>query len=173
VYYAGHGTFDKDAGTAYWLPVDAQPNENTKWISADDITADLRAMRANHILVIADSCYSGALSRDAPVRLEPTGNRPRYLDSLRRRGPSRTLLASGGNEPVSDGGGGAHSVFTDALLKGLMGMPFEQFSIQELFSKFIQESVAGRSGQLPECSPLRNSGHEGGSFVFERKPARQ
>ena len=173
VYYAGHGTFDKEAETAYWLPVDAQPNENTKWISADDITADLRAMRANHILVIADSCYSGALSRDAPVQLEPTGNRSRYLDSLRRRGPSRTLLASGGNEPVSDGGVGAHSVFTDALLKGLMGMPFEQFSIQELFSKFIQESVAGRSGQLPECSPLRNSGHEGGSFVFERRPAHQ
>ncbi len=173
VYYAGHGNFDKDAGRAYWLPVDAQPNENTKWISADEITADVRAMRASHILVIADSCYSGELSRDAPIRLEPTGNRTRYLDSLRRRGPSRTLLASGGNEPVSDGGGDAHSVFTDALLKGLVGMPFEQFSVDELFAKFIQESVAGRSGQMPEFSSLRNSGHEGGSFVFERRAARQ
>jgi len=173
LYYAGHGAFDKEAAKAYWLPVDAQANENTKWISADDITADLRGMRANHILIIADSCYSGALSRDAPVRLEPTGNRPRYIETLRRRGPSRTLLSSGGNEPVSDGGGGAHSVFTDALLKGLMGMPFEQFSIEELFARFIQEPVAGRSGQLPECSPLRNSGHEGGSFVFERTAARQ
>ena len=37
IYYAGHGNFDKDAGRAYWLPVDASPDSPSNWISADDL----------------------------------------------------------------------------------------------------------------------------------------
>ena len=33
-----------------------------------------------------------------------------------------TMLASGGNEPVSDGGGKGHSIFAEAFINGLKGM---------------------------------------------------
>jgi hypothetical protein len=77
-------------------------------------------------------------------------------------------MASGGDEPVSDTGGGEHSVFAGALLRGLTQTSKEQFTAAELFLDYISESVAGRADQTPEYSPLRNSGHESGDFVFVR-----
>ena|ERR1017187_7491884 len=139
-------------------------------ISSDDITANIRVLPARQILVISDSCYSGALSRSSPVtETTPSADRIRLLESLRMRGPSRMLLASGGNEPVTDSGGSrSHSVFASALLRGLESTPASQFTVEDLFVDFVREAVAGRSGQVPECSPLRNSGHDSGSFIFER-----
>ena len=168
IYYAGHGQNDKDVDKAYWLPVDARPDQNTNWISADDVTTDLKGIRARHILVVSDSCYSGGLSRGLSTLVQPSGDRSRFLDNWGARGPSRILLASGGNEPVADGGGvGQHSVFASALLKGLQNMEYPQFTVEELFLR-VQESVGGRSDQVPQLSPIRNSGHDEGSFVFLR-----
>lgn len=78
-------------------------------------------------------------------------------------------MASGGNEPVADGGGGEHSIFADALLRGLREMDKDEFSGRELFDDYIIKPVGGRSDQLPQYSPLRNSGHAGGDFIFARK----
>jgi len=77
-------------------------------------------------------------------------------------------MASGGNEPVTDGGGSGHSVFARALLDGLRGMSERVFTAEELFHGYIKERVAGKSDQTPEYNPLRNSGHEVGDFVFVR-----
>src|SRR5918912_3927707 len=81
-------------------------------------------------------------------------------------GRSRTLMASGGNEPVADSGGSGHSVFAAALLRGLREMDKGQFTANELFRYYVEEAVAGRAEQTPEYNPLRNSGHESGDFVF-------
>ena len=116
--------------------------------------------------MVSDSCYSGALSRDLATVSRPTGDRVRFLENLRQRGPARLLLASGGNEPVADGGGGQHSVFASALLRGLHSAQYSKFTVEELFDS-VRESVGGRSDQIPQLNPLRNSGHEGGLFIFE------
>jgi hypothetical protein len=87
-------------------------------------------------------------------------------------GKSRTLMASGGNEPVSDGGGDGHSVFGRVFLTGLAQMDKGTFTASELFRDFVQERVAGKANQTPEYNPLRNSGHESGDFVFVRKVKR-
>ncbi|HEV3197455.1 MAG TPA: caspase family protein [Bryobacteraceae bacterium] len=175
IYYAGHGYFDEKVGKAYWVPADAQPDDNTNWIEADAITSNLKAMAAMHVLVISDSCYSGTLAeRSGPVPLSKSGagaDRERYLANLEKR-KSRLLLASGANEPVLDAGGdGKHSVFATVLLEALDEVPIGKFTAQELFNNYIQERVGGRSKQLPQYSPIRDSGHDGGGFIFERKPA--
>lgn len=168
IYYAGHGYYDKDADKAYWLPADAHQDNSANWIIADDITSDIRVIPARHILVIADSCYSGGLTRGIQPVFTPQ-ERDRYLQKM-RAGTSRTLLASGGNEPVADGGGeGNHSIFASALLKGLIAIPADRFTAQELFAEYIGVSVAGRSQQTPQYVPIRNSGHDNGDFVFVRK----
>ena len=82
---------------------------------------------------------------------------------------SRTLMASNGDEPVEDADGGSHSVFASAFLRGLSEMERETFTGMELFRDYVLESVAGRGKQTPEYSALRNSGHDGGEFVFVRK----
>ena len=59
IYYAGHGMYDKDADKAYWLPVDADRDDNSRWLMADDITTEVKVIPARHVLIISDSCYSG------------------------------------------------------------------------------------------------------------------
>lgn len=167
VYYAGHGINDAEAGRAYWLPVDASRDDNSNWISADDITAGTKTIPARHVLVISDSCYSGTLTRGIGEMLPRPTEREQFLRKM-MAGRSRTLMASGGNEPVADGGGGGHSVFAGALLRGLRAMDKDQFTAAELFRNFIEESVSGRANQTPEYNPLRNSGHESGDFIFVR-----
>jgi hypothetical protein len=63
IYYAGHGLLDDLGQQGYWLPVDAEDGIPTNWISTSDITVMLRAIRAKHAMVVADSCYSGTLVR--------------------------------------------------------------------------------------------------------------
>ncbi len=170
IYYAGHGYFDKVTDTSYWIPYDADTDSDTNYIEAKSIvTTNLKRIAARQILIVADSCYAGTLSRSTDVRLQTDqSNRAAYLAKLSNR-PSRVLIASGGNEPVSDRGGGGHSVFARALLDGLSQHRERVFSAEELFVGDIRERVGGSASQLPEYKIIRDSGHEGGDFIFMRK----
>ena len=168
IYYAGHGQFDTAANKAYWLPVDARTDDDTDWIIVDRITSNVRRMACRHILIVADSCYSGTLARSAAIDMGATRERDQYLAKMRAK-TSRTLMASGGNEPVSDEGGGKNSVFARALLDALARMDGPVFTAEELFHRHIRERVAGNAAQTPEYNILRNSGHDGGDFVFSRR----
>src|SRR5687768_10023731 len=168
VYYAGHGHFDREADKAYWLPIDARREDSANWVSADDITSNVKAIPARHVLIVSDSCYSGTIYRSLGLAVGEISERDRFLQKM-QAGRSRTLMASGGNEPVADGGGDGHSVFARVFLTGLAKMERNSFTGAELFRDFVQERVAGKADQTPEYNPLRNSGHESGDFVFVRK----
>ena len=163
IYYAGHGWLDKDADEGYWLPVDATEEDSTHWISNSSITSALRAMQAKHVLVIADSCYSGKLARGIKIK---TRTRNYYERICRKK--ARTVMASGGLEPVADEGGkGRHSVFASALIEALN----ENQGVLDatlLFSK-IRRPVMVNADQTPEYSDIRKAGHDGGDFLFVRR----
>jgi len=163
IYYAGHGWLDKGADQGYWLPVDATEQDPTNWISNGSITDSLRAMAAKHVLVIADSCYSGKLARGINVRIR-TKN---YYEKISKK-KARTVMASGGLEPVADEGGkGSHSVFASALIETLN----ENQGILDgtlLFSQ-IRRPVMVNADQTPEYSDIRKAGHDGGDFLFVRQ----
>jgi membrane-associated protease RseP (regulator of RpoE activity) len=167
IYYAGHGEFDRSSEKAYWLPVDAMRDDPTDWIIADDITSSIKRLSSKHVLIVSDSCYSGTLTRSARTSLINKGERDEFLKKMTSR-PSRTLIASGGNEPVADGGGSGHSIFADSFLKALREINNSIFTADELFHQYIRSRVAGRSDQVPEYSEIRNSGHDGGDFVFSK-----
>jgi hypothetical protein len=167
IYYAGHGKFDKIANKAYWLPADAKRDDDTDWIIADTITSNIKRIASNHIIIVSDSCYSGTFTRRSITELNSLKNRSRYLEKMIKK-KSRTLLASGGDEPVSDIGGEGHSVFANAFLKGLNNMEQDLFTAEELYYQHIRELVAGGSEQTPEYNIIRNSGHMGGDFYFKR-----
>jgi len=168
IYYAGHGYHDRGTKEAYWMPVDAQPDNNQNWISADDITANVRAIASRSIIIVSDSCYSGVLTRSRTPSFSITpGERNNYLAQM-SKSKSRHVMASGRDEPVADAGADGHSIFANAVLDGLRKMDDEQFTAQELFS-FIQQLVGGRSEQVPQYDPIVNSGHEYGDFVFSRR----
>ena len=83
--------------------------------------------------------------------------------------PSRVLIASGGNEPVTDAGGKGHSIFSDVLITALKEPFQEVFTAEELMTRHLKESVAGRTEQTPEYKVIRNSGHDGGDFIFVKR----
>ena len=108
IYYAGHGWVDKEADEGYWLPVDALPDNPVDWFSNASLTATIRAMQAKHVLVIADSCFSGKLTRGIKPQIRSND----YLVKMAGK-RARTALTSGGLEPVLDSDGtDGHSVFT-------------------------------------------------------------
>ncbi|HYA85943.1 MAG TPA: SUMF1/EgtB/PvdO family nonheme iron enzyme [Nitrospirota bacterium] len=167
VYYAGHGYYDKTADKGYWLPIDAAKDDDSEWIIADDITSNIKRILAAHVLIVSDSCYSGALIRSVSPEISAKGGRASFLAKMMER-QSRTLMASGGNEPVADAGGrGNHSVFASALLTALNDPDEKTFTAEELFHGRVKTIVAGRSDQVPQYSNIRNSGDEGGDFVFQ------
>ncbi len=168
IYFAGHGTFDSQTGKAYWLPVDAEDDNDTDWIMADLITSNLKRISAKHVLIVSDSCYSGTLSRGFNPDLSSFQTRVNYINKILDK-ETRILISSGGNEPVSDSGGEKHSVFAQALLSGLKNMNDNVFTAEELFVKQLRETVAGKSEQTPEYKIITNSGHDGGDFVFRKR----
>ena len=167
IYYAGHGHFDEETKMAYWLPVDAEQENDTDWIKVNDITNNIMKISSKHILIVADSCYSGQMTRSVDVNLRSNESRERYLNRLFDR-KSRTLIASGGNEPVADNEGNGHSVFANVFIRALRDIEDQVFTADELFIKKIKESVGGRSSQMPEYNFIQNSGHDNGDFIFTR-----
>jgi hypothetical protein len=164
LYYAGHGVYDPDTDQGYWLPVDAEPKSPANWISNQDITGLLRAFKAKHVLVVADSCYSGTLTRGFMIG---GTNDADYLRRMSKK-KARTVLTSGGLEPVTDSGGGEHSVFAKAFLDALQAN-VGVLDGQELFAR-VREAVVLNALQTPEYNNVRLAGHDGGDFIFVRRP---
>jgi peptidoglycan hydrolase-like protein with peptidoglycan-binding domain len=162
IYYAGHGWYDEEAERGYWLPVDAVADNRSSWISNADITDMLKAIKAKHVLVVADSCYSGTLTRGLAIGGKSAG----YIqDIVQRR--ARTVLTSGGLEPVLDAGGGGHSVFADAFLDALSGNA-GIIDGESVYHR-VKDQVVLNAEQTPEYSNIRLAGHDGGDFLFVRR----
>ena len=171
LYYAGHGELDRNNDRGHWLPVDAEPGDTTNWISNTSITDILNAMNAKHVMVIADSCYSGSLTRSVSTSLggdiSPDLQEKwlRKMITLR----SRTVLTSGGLQPVLDSGEGSHSVFANVLLRTLRNNK-EILEGPVLYSKVARrvKTAAGKLGynQTPEYAPISFAGDLGAPFFF-------
>jgi LysM repeat protein/adenylate kinase len=167
IYYAGHGILDNEAERGYWLPVDAHKDIRANWISVTDITDTLKALTAKHVLVVADSCYSGTLVRNVDTAGLKTGTAREVYWARMVQKRSRTALTSGGVEPVLDGSGGSHSVFAKAFLT-ILSENRDILEGQQLFAS-IRPLVMVNSPQTPEYANIRFAGHEGGDFLFVPK----
>ena len=163
VYFAGHGRIDADSGRGYWLPVDADPNDPSTWIPNEALARIFGVMRAGRVLVVADSCYAGALGG---LGLERT------KDTTGAGSRVRSVLSSGGLAPVLDTGADRHSIFARALLT-VLSLAREPLSADRLYQA-VSARVALRSSELgvvqrPEYAQIGFAGHEGGDFIFQPK----
>jgi hypothetical protein len=178
VYYAGHGHWEQQIQRGYWVPVDSDTDSDVNWISTVAITDILSAMSARHVLIVADSCYSGALTRSALARLEAGMSneaRDHWLKSMAEK-RSRTVLSSGGIQPVLDEGGGNHSVFAKAFLDVLASnaeiLDGQRLGL-EVAARVSYAAASVRVEQDPQYAPIRYSGHEAGDFLFVPTVAQQ
>lgn len=162
IFYAGHGRQDEDTGRGYWSPVDAYADNFINDISNDDITNLLKKINAKHILVIADSCYSGTLVLRGESLVNKSNNVSFFKELAKKE--SRKALTSGALQPVSDTGENGHSAFANSLLKVLVENE-KIISANELHQN-IRPMIMSKYSQTPLYNIVGNAGDEGGEFLF-------
>lgn len=163
IYYAGHGELDKAENRGYWLPVDASYELRSKWISNQRIVDRIKATKAKHVLLIADSCFSGTLMRSGTNPDVNEAIDEKYIERLKRK-KTRLVITSGGNEPVVDSDGGNHSLFALKLIDTLKNNN-TVINSQILFEN-IRRYVVSNADQTPERALVHKTGHDGGDFLF-------
>lgn len=166
IYYSGHGDFKQELNKGYWVPVDAESASTSKFISNSDIQTFLGGIKSKHTLLVSDACFSGDLFRGNTVSV-PFESTDKYYIKVNDL-TSRQAISSGGIEPVMDGGKDGHSVFAYYFLKALENNQNKYLDAGQLYDK-VRVPVVNNSEQSPNFSPIKNTGDEGGQFIFIKK----
>jgi len=121
IYYAGHGqTEDLPGGRArgYIVPVDA---DNYNWkgtmLAMNRLNQRIRQIKAKHILLAFDACYSGLGLTRAIKRHPEQGSA--YVQKMMQSRSIQILTAGSRSEPAIETDG--HGLFTENLLAALSG----------------------------------------------------
>jgi hypothetical protein len=163
IYFAGHGYYDKLLKNGYWIPAEAHErgdNEpaTSEWLDNLTLRKYLSTMKARHVLVISDSCFSGSLFRGGRVDLAAKEN-AWYRNAIAQ--PSRWAIASGDLETVPD-----QSVFARKFAQALEYPKRAVFSASDL-AGWLKVEVAQFSNRQPVFGPLDDpGGSPDGEFVF-------
>jgi len=158
IFYAGHGYWDKEKETGFWLPADAEKFSSVNWIRNSTIQDFVDDINTRHTLLITDACFAGSIFKsragflDASVAVNK-------LYSL----TSRKAMTSGTLEEVPD-----RSVFLEFLLKRLLENEKKYLSASELFNSF-REAVLNNSPNIPQYGVIQDTGDEGGDFIFIKR----
>ncbi|MEM0986869.1 MAG: caspase family protein [Pseudomonadota bacterium] len=171
IYFAGHGQYIDQVSSGYWEPVDSIPYKTVNSISVQDVNTQLSLTKARKVLVVSDSCYSGAFTR-APFAVLDTqaghDAREKYLQQIAGK-RSRNVMTAGGLQPVADGLGNGHSLFARAFISALVDNDDVALG-RDVFSRVRDvvtvSATAMNWEQEPEYDEIVHSGHEGGDFIF-------
>ncbi len=169
-YYAGHGHTEKMTTgdeLGYIVMVDtptpeADPVEfGIKSVDMVSLVTKAKMIRANHVLFMFDSCFSGSIMnlRNKPAP-ESISNSVRY--------PVRQFITAGSeNEPVPD-----YSVFKQAFLDLIEGRDKEPYIdgyiTGEELGYYLKHKVPEYNpNQHPQYGKIRDINLDKGDFVFQ------
>jgi uncharacterized caspase-like protein len=120
-YYSGHGAPDTKTGEAYLVPWDGDPKFlATTAYPLKELYAALEKLRVKEIIVVLDSCFSGAGGRSVLAK----GARPMVITVEAGFLPSgnMTFFGAAARDEISGGlDEQGHGLFTYYFLKGLSG----------------------------------------------------
>ena len=165
IFYAGHGHLDSITKAGSWIPVESSVKDTSAWISNHDIKNYLKvdAIKARHILLVSDSCFSGDFFRGHRGKL------PEVTDQVVKKAYTRTsrqAITSGGLEPVSDAGFGGNSVFSYFFVNALKENQKPYLISSDLYP-IIRAGVAENAAQFPQLGAMKDTGgSQGGEFIF-------
>ena len=183
-FFAGHGVTQpgpNDRKRGYLIPYDV--SNFADYIDMEELRQSCSVIRAKHILVLLDCCFSGVaavtvrstLSETAPLMDDV------YLARITQRRAWQVLTASDGDELAADSSTQpGHSAFTSALLAGLAGAADHDhdglITATDLASyvrpRVVRESAAiGWKSQMPFFNYLLGS--DLGDFVFTSPTRKQ
>jgi uncharacterized caspase-like protein len=158
VYYAGHGAPDPQSGKSFLVPYDGNPSflETTAY-PLDRLYKSLSQLPTSHIIVVLDSCFSGAGGRSVIAK----GTRPMMItveNPIMATKNITLLSAAQGNQISSAYPEERHGLFTYFFLKGLMGEADMnkdgQIELNEVFAylkpKVERQARRGNQEQTPQ-----------------------
>ncbi|MFT5693523.1 MAG: TPR repeat protein [Oceanicoccus sp.] len=171
VYYAGHGEMRDSRG--HWLPVDAEIRDQSNWIPTQQVTDLISQFDARKIIIIADSCFSGVLTRSSilspGIKIDVNNQKHvKWLNAM-SKGKSRTVLTSGGLQPVLDGGGGEHSVFAKHFLSALdnnKSVIDAHTLYNQIFPAVKEDAITLNVEQSPQYAPIKGVNHHSVDYFF-------
>ncbi len=121
IYFSGHGAPNTKTGDAYLVPYDGDPAfVETTGYPLKRLYEQLAKLPAKEIVVVLDSCFSGAGGRSVIAK----GMRPMILsveNPILASGNTAVLTASSGSQVSSTYDGKGHGLMTYFFLKGLQG----------------------------------------------------
>jgi hypothetical protein len=158
LYLAGHGMRDRMAGSLdpdglskYFLPFDANRADlYSTALEMDEVTNILRRLTPERVVVLLDTCFSGAAGGRSPFDPRSEGERAlissEFLDRMAHVGKGRVVLtASGPEEAAQESSDFAHGVFTYYLLDGLRGAADlsgeGEIDVHEIY-RYVSEKVS-------------------------------
>ena len=162
IYFAGHGTILNDKGFIIPFDADNDDNEGNSWLQIiqfvdrfDDYTSN---RKCRHLLIVLDSCYSGAAFLGA-TGVNKAGDFSRYV-----------LTSAMESGEASDGEAGIGSPFANAILSFLQAntTPYITLDITNLKERFDRE-VEGSEEQKIFYQSLPSKENGMGEFIFELK----
>ncbi|MFC2129445.1 caspase family protein [Bacteroidota bacterium] len=158
VFYAGHGWWDSNANTGFWLPADSKQDSKLKWFRNSTLVDYLKEMDTKHTLLIADACFSGAIFKTRSAMPEASKAVEMLYDL-----PSRKAMTSGTLTEVPD-----KSAFIKYLVERLKNSDETYLCSEQLFSN-ISHAVINNSDVVPQYGEIQNVGDQGGDFIFIKK----
>ena len=160
IFYAGHGLWDEQLKKGFWLPSNGSAKTRTNWFSNSDLKDYIGGIKAKHTLLISDACFSGGIFKTREIF---TGVAPASLELYKL--PSRKAMTSGAMTMVPD-----KSVFLEYLIQRLDENSNYFLSSEQLFASFKIAVINNSStSQVPQYGEIRETGDEGGDFLFIRK----
>ena len=158
IFYAGHGFWDKEKETGFWLPADADQLSSVNWVRNSTIQDFIDDINTQHTLLITDACFAGSIFKSRGGFLDASVAVNKLYSMT-----SRKAMTSGTLEEVPD-----RSVFLEFLLKRLQINEKKYLSASELFSSF-REAVLNNSPNIPQYGVIQDTGDEGGEFIFIKR----
>lgn len=150
IYFSGHGqAFEEETWNGYWIPYDGGSDIDARayWIGHSELIGLINKIKANHILIVSDSCFAGTLV-DAGRGITNWNGGKKYLQRMYNR-RSRKVLTSGGLERVP-----GQSVFSGLLIDALNENREPWVEMAEIYQA-IKGKVYHRTGNHPEYGNLR------------------
>lgn len=158
IFFAGHGSMNPHTNRGYWIPFEGTSDTST-WIENSVVKDLVQDLKAKHIWLIADSCFSGTfLTNTRNITEELTYKK---LDSQK----SRWMLSSGSEEKVSDGIPTKHSPFCKYLIHCLKNNTNEFTCVSEIIT-YVKFLTLNNSKQTPRGAFIDNVGHAEGEMVL-------
>jgi len=166
VFHAGHGINESKTKTPAWIPYDGGKDviKQANWLPHLQVRDMLDSLKAKHVFLISDSCYSGDFLDAKRGTSEIIINYPVAYNNV-----SRQAMSSGASEEVND-----LSEFAARLKSTLLRTEKAYITPDFLLSQIIETKTTISLNTIPILAVIPRSSHQlGGSFLFFRKDPKE